>query len=82
MDPLNIRTTIPSKANVYNAKKLAAITKSFDDLYSEMEAFVTLINKTLGQQFISLLQPNHGLDPRPVIDRTIDIGAIVITPLG
>lgn len=82
MDPLNIRTTIPNEADVYNAKKLATITKSFDDLYSEMEAFVTLINKTLGQQFVSLLQPNHGLDPRPVIDRTIDIGPIVITPHG
>jgi hypothetical protein len=45
---------------------LATISKSFDELYNEMEAFVTLINQTLGQQLISLLQPYCARDPRPI----------------
>jgi hypothetical protein len=77
MDPLNMRTAFPNEADVYNAKKLAAITASFEELYSEMEAFVTLVNETLGQQRISLLQPNCARDPRPVIDRATDTSSII-----
>ena len=76
MDPLNFKIAMPSDPDVYNAAKIATIANDFENLYSEMEAFVTLINQTLGQQLISMLQPSRALDPRPVIDRTKDNGAI------
>jgi hypothetical protein len=68
MNPLNWK--VPLEEDLYDFDKILSVQKSFDSIYIEMEEFVSLINKTLGQKSISMREPNRALDPRPVIDRT------------
>jgi hypothetical protein len=77
MSPLNWKA--PLDEDLYDFEKILSVQNSFDLIYDEMEEFVSLINKTLGQQSISMREPHRALDPRPVIDRTKTNDHVVIS---
>jgi hypothetical protein len=51
--------------NAYDVERIEKMREAFKTLFDEMEAYILVINETLGQLPISTLSQNRVLDPRP-----------------